>query len=188
MTRALTGAVRGLPTISVRVQLVEARAWQRRHRCAFHLDTGPSASSVPLPGRTVVWRTAGRAEKRGGATDMSTKPAPPDAAAVQQVLRSKRFLAADRAALDLGEIATWDKFLLREHRLLVPIDVQALYVAPGSRRRWCGCRCWWRTSMARTRCRTSKTACPIPSTKARRARPACTCTGPCRMRCCAAAR
>ena len=55
---------------------------------------------------------------------MSTKPrAPLDAAAVQQVLRSKRFLAADRAALDLGEIATWDKFLLREHRLLVPIDV-----------------------------------------------------------------
>ena len=65
---------------------------------------------------------------------MSTKPrAPLDAAAVQQVLRSKRFLAADRAALDLGEIATWDKFLLREHRLLVPIDVQALYVAPGSK-------------------------------------------------------
>lgn len=64
---------------------------------------------------------------------MSTKPrAPRDAAAVQQVLRSKRFLAADRAALDLREIATWDKYLLREHRLLVPIDVQALYVAPGS--------------------------------------------------------
>ena len=64
---------------------------------------------------------------------MSTKPrAPMDAAAVQQVLRSKRFLAADRAGLDLREIATWDKHLLREHRLLVPIDVQALYVAPGS--------------------------------------------------------
>lgn len=64
---------------------------------------------------------------------MSTKPrAPLDAAAVQQVLRSKRFLAADRAGLDLREIGTWDQFLLREHRLLVPIDVQALYVAPGS--------------------------------------------------------
>lgn len=64
---------------------------------------------------------------------MSTKPrAPMDAAAVQQALRSKRFLAADRAGLDLREIATWDKHLLREHRLLVPIDVQALYVPPGS--------------------------------------------------------
>ena len=29
------------------------------------------------------------------------------------------------------EIATWDRYLLREHRLLVPIDVQALYVPPG---------------------------------------------------------
>lgn len=64
---------------------------------------------------------------------MSTKPrAPLDAAAVQQALRSKRFLAADRAGLDLREIATWDQHLLREHRLLVPVDVQALYVPPGS--------------------------------------------------------
>jgi len=64
---------------------------------------------------------------------MSTKPrAPMDVAAVQQALRSKRFLAADRAGLDLREIATWDQHLLREHRLLVPIDVQALYVPPGS--------------------------------------------------------
>ncbi|MDB5752849.1 MAG: hypothetical protein JWP65_3270 [Ramlibacter sp.] len=55
-----------------------------------------------------------------------------DAAAVREVLRGKRFLAADRAALDVREIATWDKFLLREHRLLVPVDLQALYVAPGS--------------------------------------------------------
>ena len=64
---------------------------------------------------------------------MSTRPrGPNDATSVQQVLRSKRFLAADRAGLSLGEIATWDQFLLREHRLLVPVDVQALYVAPGS--------------------------------------------------------
>jgi hypothetical protein len=54
-----------------------------------------------------------------------------DPGAIRETLASKRFLAADRAALDLGEIATWDKDLLREHRLLVPIDVQALYVAPG---------------------------------------------------------
>lgn len=63
-------------------------------------------------------------------------PAAPRAALdpglVREVVRGKRFLAADRAHLDLGEIATWDKFLLREHRLLVPIDVQALYVPPSS--------------------------------------------------------
>jgi len=68
---------------------------------------------------------------------MSTKPPATkviamDAAQVREVLRSKRFLAADRAALDVAEIATWDKYLLREHRLLVPIDLQALYVEPGS--------------------------------------------------------
>jgi len=51
--------------------------------------------------------------------------------AIREVVASKRFLAADRARLDLGEIATWDPYLLREHRLLVPVDVQALYVPPG---------------------------------------------------------
>jgi len=51
---------------------------------------------------------------------------------VREITRGKRFLAADRAALDLAEIGTWDAHLLREHRLLVPIDVQALYVPPGS--------------------------------------------------------
>jgi hypothetical protein len=51
---------------------------------------------------------------------------------IRQVISSKRFLAADRAQLDLAAIATWDKDLLREPRLLVPIDVQALYVQPGS--------------------------------------------------------
>jgi hypothetical protein len=52
---------------------------------------------------------------------------------VREVLRSKRFLAADRAALEVAEIATWDQYLLREHRLLVPIDVQALYVQEGTK-------------------------------------------------------
>lgn len=55
-----------------------------------------------------------------------------DPEAIRTLVRGKRFLAADRAALDLGEIATWDKYLLREQRLLVPIDVQALYVPAGS--------------------------------------------------------
>ncbi|WP_374566687.1 hypothetical protein [Ideonella sp.] len=52
---------------------------------------------------------------------------------VRSVLRDKRFLAADRASLDLGELATWDDYLLRERRLMVPIDVQALYVPPGGK-------------------------------------------------------
>lgn len=55
-----------------------------------------------------------------------------DPEAIRTLVRGKRFLAADRAALDIGEIATWDKYLLREKRLLVPIDVQALYVPAGS--------------------------------------------------------
>jgi hypothetical protein len=54
---------------------------------------------------------------------------------IREVTRGKRFLASDRANLAIGEIATWDQYLLREHRLLVPIDVQALYVAPGSTER-----------------------------------------------------
>jgi len=54
-----------------------------------------------------------------------------DPGTIREATASKRFLAADRAQLDLGEIATWDPYLLREHRLLVPVDVQALYVPPG---------------------------------------------------------
>jgi len=50
---------------------------------------------------------------------------------VREALYSKRFLAADRAKLDVAEIATWDPYVLREHRLLVPVDVQALYVPAG---------------------------------------------------------
>lgn len=51
---------------------------------------------------------------------------------VRQLTYGKRFLAADRAQLDVREISTWDKYLLREHRLLVPMDVQALYVQAGT--------------------------------------------------------
>ncbi|MGJ7497165.1 hypothetical protein ACSFA8_19045 [Variovorax sp. RT4R15] len=55
-----------------------------------------------------------------------------DAGTVRELTRGKRFLAADRAQLDVREISTWDKYLLREHRLLVPMDVQALYVEKGT--------------------------------------------------------
>src|SRR5882724_2021511 len=54
---------------------------------------------------------------------------------IREITRSKRFLAADRADLAVSEIATWDPYLLREHRLLVPRDVQAVYVQPGSTER-----------------------------------------------------
>jgi hypothetical protein len=64
--------------------------------------------------------------------DAMTKRSRFDPETIRQVTASKRFLAADRAQLEIDEIATWDAYLLREHRLLVPIDVQALYVQPGS--------------------------------------------------------
>jgi hypothetical protein len=81
------------------------------------------------PRATVPRRGAGAATRR--AAPAAAAPLR-DAAQVREVLRSKRFLAADRAALDVREIGTWDKYLLREHRLLVPVDVQALYVPAGS--------------------------------------------------------
>ncbi|HET9730505.1 MAG TPA: hypothetical protein VFR41_13825, partial [Acidimicrobiia bacterium] len=61
-----------------------------------------------------------------------TAPRNFDPGTIREITASKRFLAADRAQLDIGAISTWDPYLLREHRLLVPIDVQALYVPPGS--------------------------------------------------------
>jgi hypothetical protein len=51
---------------------------------------------------------------------------------LEEAITSKRFLAASRAHASIGEIATWDRSLVRELRLLVPIDVQALYVGPGT--------------------------------------------------------
>jgi hypothetical protein len=50
---------------------------------------------------------------------------------VREVIASKRFLAQDRVQVGIDEIATWDRHLVRESRLLVPVDVQALYVPPG---------------------------------------------------------
>lgn len=50
---------------------------------------------------------------------------------VREVVASKRFLAQDRVQVGVSEIATWDRHLVRESRLLVPVDVQALYVPPG---------------------------------------------------------
>jgi len=54
-----------------------------------------------------------------------------DPGQLADVLQSKRFLALSRASVDPNTIATWDNNLLREMRLLVPVDLQALVVADG---------------------------------------------------------
>lgn len=80
----------------------------------------------------------------GTAPDPTTRASPTDAGGeagpeverqlddLRATTRSKRFLAASRTNLSIGEIATWDEGLVREFRLLVPIDVQALVVDKGS--------------------------------------------------------
>ena len=73
-------------------------------------------------------KTAAGATKRAAMLSAPRAAISPDV--VREAVRGKRFLAADRAALDVAEITTWDPYLLREHRLLVPMDVQALYVPP----------------------------------------------------------
>jgi hypothetical protein len=47
-------------------------------------------------------------------------------------ITSPRWTALTRAGLDLTGVITWDHNLLRETRVLVPADVQALYVPTGS--------------------------------------------------------
>ena len=42
-----------------------------------------------------------------------------------------RWAAVTKLDLDAATIATWDRNLPRDSRLLVPIDVQALFVPPG---------------------------------------------------------
>lgn len=88
-------------------------------------------STTRRPGRSAP-STAATAPARANATVMPLLAEP---AQTRELLYGKRFLAADRVQVTTSEIATWDKYLLREHRLLVPIDVQALYVpasGPGS--------------------------------------------------------
>ena len=55
-----------------------------------------------------------------------------DPGQLAELLQSKRFLALSRASVEPNTIATWDDNLLREMRLLVPVDLQALVVAAGS--------------------------------------------------------
>jgi hypothetical protein len=62
-------------------------------------------------------------------------PAPPGAAAGAldpgELVFNARWAAATKLDLDAGTIATWDRGLVRDSRLLVPIDVQALFVPEG---------------------------------------------------------
>src|SRR5439155_8183653 len=55
-----------------------------------------------------------------------------DPARLREAIASPRWTALARAELDLASLERWDPTLLRESRVLVPIDVQALYVPEGS--------------------------------------------------------
>jgi len=87
-------------------------------------------SAARTPTKAPAKTTANTAAKKAARVAAGVK-AIFDPAQTRELLYSKRYLAADRAKIDLGEIRTWDRYLLREHRLLVPVDVQALYVPEG---------------------------------------------------------
>jgi hypothetical protein len=55
-----------------------------------------------------------------------------DPGKLREAMVSPRWTALTRAGLDLASVGRWDPGLLRESRVLVPIDVQALYVPAGS--------------------------------------------------------
>jgi len=55
-----------------------------------------------------------------------------DPPSMRQAMVSPRWTALVRSGLDLASVEHWDPALLRESRVLAPIDVQALYVPAGS--------------------------------------------------------
>lgn len=57
---------------------------------------------------------------------------PPDPDRIARAMVGPLWSALVRTDADLKVIGTWDTALIRHPRLLVPVDVQALYVAPGS--------------------------------------------------------
>ena len=59
---------------------------------------------------------------------------PPDA--ILRALESPRWTGLVRVGLDAAQIGHWDPGLLRQPRVLVPIDVRALFVEKGSRERF----------------------------------------------------
>lgn len=61
---------------------------------------------------------------------------PPDPDQIAKAMLSPLWSGLVRTGADLATIGTWDPQLIRHPRLLVPIDVQALYVAPDSKERF----------------------------------------------------
>src|SRR5690606_32931793 len=59
---------------------------------------------------------------------------PPDS--ILRALQSPRWTGMLRVGLDAAQIERWDPTLLRQPRLLVPVDVQALSVEKGSTERF----------------------------------------------------
>ena len=56
---------------------------------------------------------------------------PFDPKAVTEAMASQRWTAMVRTGLDAAAVGHWDAGLVRESRVLVPVDVQALVVAAG---------------------------------------------------------
>ena len=61
-------------------------------------------------------------------------PLPPDA--IRRAIETPRWAGLVRLGLSIPELSLWDPTLIRQPRVLVPVDVQALYVPPGSEERF----------------------------------------------------
>ncbi len=120
---------------------------------------------------------------------MKTRATKPllEPAQTRELLYSKRYLAADRAKVPVSEIETWDRYLLREHRLLVPVDVQALYVPEGHAEPMLRLPMLVAGANAKVATTAEEGMPPLFARRHSHARRVCTCTGPCPMPCCAAA-
>ena len=60
-----------------------------------------------------------------------------DAETIAKATASPRWSALVRTGVDAATVGTWDPGLVRDTRVLVPIDVQALYVPAGSTEPMC---------------------------------------------------
>ena len=84
----------------------------KRHRRARDLEGHGEDQPGAVMATTNEWRRQAVAKKAAAHADRRARHRAPTS--IREAVRGKRFLAADRAALDLGEIATWDRYLLRE--------------------------------------------------------------------------
>ena len=98
-----------------------------------------------------------------------------DPGLVAKVAGTQRWSVLARTDLTTAEIGTWDPALLRDQRLLVPIDVQALSWPLTAPSRWyeCSPRC----GPARASQPSRRRSIPVPL-----ASPVYTCTGRCPTR------